>query len=247
LEQVRTVIQKNKLFLSVVGAYQINHTAPEIEERTQNNRYFERVIELAGRLGCPYVGTGSGKIPGKSLADQVEAIKRVYSERYFPVCERYKVRILWEPWAGGPNVATGPVPYEALFKAFGASSHVGLQYDPSHLTWQMMDPIQTARDFADKIFDVHLKDTEIRWPVLRKAGINPWNGEQWWRFRVPGSGSIDWRAFLTVLMESGYQGAMNIEHEDDLYGTPYSNGEFTPEFKRGFIVGKEYLKQFVSW
>jgi len=37
----------------------------------------------------------------------------------------------------------------------------------------MMDPIQTARDYADKIFDVHLKDTEIRWDVLRRVGINP--------------------------------------------------------------------------
>jgi hypothetical protein len=43
-----------------------------------------------------------------------------------------------------------------------------------------------------------------------------------WRFRIPGSGSLDWKAFFTVLMEAGYQGAMNIEHEDSLYGTPYS-------------------------
>ena len=50
---------------------------------------------------------------------------------------------------------------------------MGLQYDPSHLAWQMMDPIQCARDFVDKIYDVHLKDTEIMWPVLRKVGINP--------------------------------------------------------------------------
>ena len=33
----------------------------------------------------------------------------------------------------------------------------------------MMDPIQTARDFVDKIYDVHLKDTEVRWDVLRRS------------------------------------------------------------------------------
>ena len=38
---------------------------------------------------------------------------------------------------------------------------LGLQFDPSHLVWQMMDEGAAARDFADKIYDVHLKDTEI--------------------------------------------------------------------------------------
>ena len=85
--------------------------------------------------------------------------------------------MLWEPYAGGPNIATGPVGWEALFKAFGDSPHVGLQFDPSHLVWQFMDPVQAARDFVDKIYDVHLKDTEILWHVLRRTGgIQP--GEQ---------------------------------------------------------------------
>lgn len=73
----------------------------------------------------------------------------------------------------GPNVATGPVGYEMLFTPFGNSPHVGLQYDMSHLVRQFMDELQTARDFADKFYDVHLKDTEILRPVLRRAGIDP--------------------------------------------------------------------------
>ena len=123
-----------------------------------------------------------------------------------PACEKYHVRILWEPWQGGPNVATEPAGYEALFKAFGNSAFVGLQYDPSHLVWQMMDPIQTARDFVDKIYDVHLKDTEIRWPILRHGGIHPVDDAEWWRFRLPGLGSIDWPAFFTVLQDVGLPG-----------------------------------------
>ena len=112
-----------------------------------------------------YIGTQSGTMPGRPLQEQVDEIVRVYTEKYFPVCQKHNVRILWEPWAGGPNIATGPVAYEALFKAFGDSPYVGLQFDPSHLQWQMMDPVQCARDFADKIYDVHLKDVEILWPV----------------------------------------------------------------------------------
>ncbi len=99
----------------------------------------------------------------RPFQQQVDDIVRVYTERYFPACQANKVRILWEPYPGGANIAISPAGFEALFKGFGDSPYVGLQYDPSHLVWQMMDPIQTARDFADKIYDVHLKDTEIRW------------------------------------------------------------------------------------
>jgi len=245
IDQVKRSLKESGLHLSVIGCHQPNHIAGESAQRDRSNTYFLRAIELAGELGAPFVGTCSGKIPEKSLNEQVDEIVRVYSEKYFPACQKHRVRILWEPYAGGPNVATGPVGYERLFKAFGNSPYVGLQYDPSHLVWQMMDPIQTARDFADKIYDVHLKDTEIRWPILRRVGIHPWNNERWWRFRVPGSGSIDWKQFFAVLMESGFQGAMNIEHEDSLYYPSYSGEDFTPSFKSGFVVAQNFLRQFV--
>ena len=184
VERVRGSISRSGLRLSVLGAI-TNHVAPDPGERDRTNAYFIKVIELAGKLGVPYVGTSSGTMPGKKLNEQVAEIVHVYERHYFPVCQANRVRILWEPWPGGPNIATGPVGYEALFSTFGNSPYVGLQYDPSHLVRQFMDEIQTARDFADKIYDVHLKDTEIMWPVVRKAGIHPVNGAAWWRYRIP--------------------------------------------------------------
>ena len=244
VEKAKATVRDSGLYLSVIGAMQ-NHIAPDPDARSRANASFSKVIAMAGKMGVPFVGTSSGTIPGKPLEEQVAEIVRVYTEKYFPLCEKHRVRILWEPWPGGPNIATGPVGYEALFKAFGNSPHVGLQYDPSHLLWQMMDPIQTARDFIDKIYDVHLKDTEVRWHILRKSGIHPLANAQWWRYRLPGQGSIDWPAFFTVLMDAGYQGAMNIEHEDDLYGWPYRDDDFSEEYKTGFRVAHQFLRQFV--
>ena len=152
---------------------------------------------------------------------------------------------MWEPWPEGPNIATSPVGYEALFKAFGNTPYVGLQYDPSHLVRQFMDPIQAARDFVDKIYDVHLKDTEIRWDVLKRAGINPVNRAQWWLYRLPGLGSINWAEFFGVLQRAGYHGAMSIEHEDPYYGSPNRGLEFTEDFKTGFKMAHRYLRQYV--
>jgi sugar phosphate isomerase/epimerase len=245
IENVRTTLEKAQMHVSAFQ-FTLNHIAPDAQDRAQKNVSFVKAIELAGKLGVPYIGTASGKDPAKHFHAQVDQIVHVYNEKYFPACERNHVRILWEPWPEGPNLATSPVGFAALFKGFGNSPYVGLQYDPSHLVRQFMDPIQTARDFVDKIYDVHLKDTEILWPVLRAGGITPVDEASWWRYRIPGMGSINWAQFFSVLQDVGYSGAMSVEHEDPLYGADNNPGpDFRDEFKVGFIMAKRYLSQYV--
>jgi sugar phosphate isomerase/epimerase len=241
---IKQKVQRAGIYVSSL-AMDGNHIDPDPAKRERQNQATVKIIELAGKLGVPNIGGQSGKIAGQSLEKQVDEIVRVYTEKYFPACERHKVRMLWEPWAGGPNIATGPVAWDALFKAFHDSPHLGLQFDPSHLVWQFMDPVQAARDFADRIYDVHLKDTEILWHVVRRAGIQPVNNAKWWRFRVPGYGSVDWKGFFSVLADAGYTGAMNIENEDEFYYPAYDQGNFTEQFKRGFRVAHEFLKTLV--
>lgn len=230
-----------------VSAFQctVNHIAPDADARKRTNDYFVALIELAGKLGIPYIGSASGRDEKMSFPQQVDEVVRVYNEHYFPACEKNHVAILWEPYPEGPNIATSPVGYDALFKAFGNSPYVGLQYDPSHLVRQFMDPIQTARDYVDKIYDVHLKDTEIRWDVLKRGGINPVDKGRWWLYRLPGLGSINWAEFFGVLQGVGYKGAMSIEHEDPFYGAPNHGVDFTEDFKTGFKMGRRYLSQYV--
>jgi sugar phosphate isomerase/epimerase len=247
LGKIKDTIAKSGVFVSAFQATQ-NHIDPDLEKRARDIEYFIKLIEIAGKLGIRYIGTASGKDPDprKPFKQQIDEVVRVYTESYFPACQKNNVRILWEPWPGGPNLATSPAGFDALFTGFGNSPYVGLQYDPSHLVWQMMDPIQTARDFVDKIYDVHLKDTEIRWPILRRGGITPVDHASWWRYRLPGLGSINWSEFFSVLQDAGYQGAMSLEHEDPLYGSPNRGGpEFSAEYKTGLIMGKRYLQQYV--
>jgi sugar phosphate isomerase/epimerase len=244
ISQIKDKIQRSGIYVSAM-AVDGNHIDPDPARREHQNTYTVKCIELCGKLGIPAIGGQSGTIRGQRLDQQVAEIVRVYTEKYFPACEKNKVRILWEPYAGGPNIATGPVGWEALFKAFKDSPYVGLQFDPSHLVWQFMDPVAAAREFIDKIYDVHLKDTEILWHVLRRTGIQPVNNARWWRFRLPGDGSVDWKGFFSVLAEAGYTGAMNIENEDEFYYPAYSGTNFTEQYKRGFRVAHEYLKTLV--
>ncbi|HEY1946589.1 MAG TPA: sugar phosphate isomerase/epimerase family protein [Bryobacteraceae bacterium] len=245
IADVKATLEKHQMNVSAlqVGGDSIN---PDPDRRARSNHFFVKAIELAGKLGVPYIGTQSGKDAAKPFQQQVDEIVRVYNEQFFPACQQHKVRILWEPYPEAANIATSPVGFEALFKGFGNSPYVGLQYDPSHLVRQFMDPIQTARDFADKIYDVHLKDTEILWPVLRAGGINPVNKARWWRYRIPGMGSINWREFFSVLQDIGYTGAMSVEQEDDLYGASNNPGpDFSDDFKVGLTMAKRYLNQYV--
>ena len=231
-----------------VSALQItvNHTDPDPAKRKHTNDYFAKAIGVAGKLGVPYIGSASGKNSGLPFVQQVDEVARVYKENYFAACEKNHVRILWEPWPEGPNLATSPVGFSALFEAFGNSPYVGLQYDPSHLVRQFMDPIETARQFVDKIYDIHLKDTEILSPVLDAGGITPVNGASWWRYRIPGMGSINWREFFNVFENVGYKGAMSIEQEDPLYGADDNPGpDFSPDFELGYTMAKRYLAQYV--
>ncbi len=245
LEKIKQNMDRSGLYFSSL-ACDGNHIDPDPAAREKQNRLAMKSIEVCGKLGIPAIAGQSGKIDNQRLQPQVDEIVKVYTEKYFPLCEKYKVKVLWEPWAGGKNIATGPVGWEALFKAFKDSPNVGLQFDPSHLVWQFMDPVQAARDFVDKIYDVHLKDTEILWHVVKRAGIQPVDNSRWWRFRVPGYGSVDWKGFFSVLAEAGYQGAMNIENEDQFYGPSYDReGNFTDNFKRGFRQAHEFLKTLV--
>ncbi len=244
IEKIRGSLARAGLEVSVLGIA-VNHTAPDATERARINTYVVKVIELAGKMKVPYIATMSGNMPGRRFQAQVDEVVRVYNEKYFASCQQHKVRILWEPWPEGPNIATGPIGYEALFKAFGASPYVGIQWDASHLVRQFMDPIQCMRDYADKIHNVHLKDTEIFWPVLRRCGINPPDRTRWWRYRIPGYGEVRWPEVFTVLMDAGYEGSMNIEHEDETYGQPLPDGNFSEEFKTGFRMGLRYLRQYV--
>ena len=245
IEEVKATIARSGMHVSALQVGD-NSIPADPAKRERDNAYFAKMIDLAGKLGVMYIGTQSGKDAAKPFPQQIDEITRVYTEKYFPACQRSRVRILWEPYPEAANLATSPVGFEALFKAFGNSPYVGLQYDPSHLVRQFMDPIQTARDFVDKIYDVHLKDTEILWPVVRAGGIMPVNGARWWRYRIPGMGSVNWREFFSVLQDVGYAGGMSIEQEDPLYGGDDNHGpDFSEDFKMGFVMAKRYLNQYV--
>ena len=131
---------------------------------------------------------------------------------------------------GGWNLAFSPSMWNVLFELI-PTDHLGLNFDPSHLVWQFIDYIKAIRDFRNKIFHVHAKDTEILYDKLADGGIY---SRGWWRYRIPGWGEIDWRVLISTLLESGYDFVLSIEHEDPIF-SPLD----------GLILASKYLNSLL--
>ena len=199
--------------------------------------YFKKMIVVAGKLGIPYVSSTSGQNPTISLDENVKLFGRVYRE-LVRVAEDNGVRIVFENclhgYPHGMNIAVNPETWEKVFNEVDSPT-LGLEFDPSHLMFQFIDPVEAAREFVSRIYILHAKDTEILGDELMRGGIHSLKG--YWRFRLPGYGDVDWHGMFQVLREAGFDGNVVIEHED-----PVFEGE---RMKEGLLIGKRFLEQFV--
>lgn len=93
---------------------------------------------------------------------------------------------------------------------------VGLLLDTGHLTFAGADVVGLAKRHAKRIAHVHLKD--VRQKVLDevKAKDLPFlEAVLKGVYTVPGDGCVDYPAVMKVLAESGYQGWLVVEAEQD--------------------------------
>ncbi len=226
-----------------IEAMQFNHIARDPAERRRAQAGFIRSIEFAHRLGCKFVGCFSGGTEGASPDDQVKAFAETVNEKYMPVLEKLDMAMGWENYPCPTNFATVPALWEKVFEQV-PSPRLGMEFDPSHLVRQYIDPVEAAWNIRDRIHAAHAKDTEITQPVLQQVGIH---GEGWWRYRIPGQGLIDWPAFITVLLQANFGGGIAVEHEDRFWDEPPSNDapEFPQARKDGFILAYRFLHMYL--
>ncbi len=118
---------------------------------------------------------------------------------------------------------------------------IGVNFDPSHLFWQGMDPLICIRELGDAIYHVHMKDTWLDQPNIARNGVldtKPYTDEKHrsWIFRTVGYGHGQefWRHMVSELRLAGYDGALSIEHEDSLLS-----------INEGFTRAVDFLKDVV--
>jgi len=141
-----------------------------------------------------------------------------------------------ENWPGPRNDFVGVTPdgWRRLFSHI-PDTRFGLEFDPSHLIRLGIDPFAALEGVKDRIKILHAKDTSIDAKRLQAVG---YYGSGWWRYRLPGSGLLDWPRFLRQAKSYGFDGTISIEHEDSDYGWPRKDLEARKEGERkslGFL------------
>jgi sugar phosphate isomerase/epimerase len=200
------------------------------------------VIDAAQALGVGVVGTFAGNDKDRPFPDNLRRFAEVWPPLVAHAEDR-GVRIAiencpmifsWDEWPGGGNLAWSPAAWDAMFEAIPSAS-LGLNLDPSHLVWLMIDYVRVVRDYAPRIFHVHAKDMEIRRDGLQRHGTLS-AGMGWQVPRIPGLGEVDWPRFVAALYAAGYAGAISVEHEDRAF-------EGTAELvERGFLLARNTLR-----
>jgi sugar phosphate isomerase/epimerase len=243
-DAVQETLARHGLAISAL-AYYPNNLHPDDTHREAVNAHLRKVVDAAAALGVGVVGTFVGNDRTRPLPENLDRFRAIWPPLVDHARER-GVRIAiencpmifsWDQWPGGDNLAWSPAIWDELFAAI-PDEGFGLNLDPSHLVWLMVDYERAVYDYADRIFHVHAKDMEIRREGLHRHGVLSL-GMGWQVPRLPGLGEVRWPRFLAALHAVGYEGAVSIEHEDRRF-----EGD-VELVKRGFLLARDTLRPLV--
>ena len=93
----------------------------------------------------------------------------------------------------------------------------GINFDPSHLIHQFVDPVEFINAFPDRIFHAHIKDSRVQLNgrnSILSSHLDFGDHRRGWDFVSPGHGDVEWDPIIRALNRIGYQGPLSIEWED---------------------------------
>ena len=220
IRRVKDLFARYGLTISALAFYP-NPLDPEKGPAAVEHLY--HVIEMSALLGVNLVTTFIGRDQTETVEENLELVKTVWP----PVLEYARekgVRIAIEncpmlfgsdQWPGGQNLFTSPANWRKVFEAL-PYDNLGINYDPSHFIWQMIDYIRPIYEFKDKIFHVHVKDIKLYRDRLDQVGVMGYPLD-FMSPKLPGLGDVDWGKYISALTDIGYNGPVCIEVEDKAF------------------------------
>jgi sugar phosphate isomerase/epimerase len=238
-------LERRGLVISAL-AYYPNPLAADPDVRGAAHEHLRKVIRAARTLGVDTVGTFVGRDRTRNVRDSLADFREAWPPLVEHAAE-HGVRIAiencpmifsYDEWPGGDNLAYSPAIWREMFSAI-PDEHFGLNFDPSHLIWQMIDVERAVYEFGERIFHAHGKDLEVRPDGLYEHGVMS-AGMGWQVPRLCGLGQVDWGRFVAALYAVGYDNVISIEHEDRRF-------EGSVELvQRGFLIARNTLRPLLA-
>lgn len=185
----------------------------------------KKVAVVAKKMGVKVVTGFTGSPIWKYLysfpqtsEEMVEAGFDEIVELWTPIMEVFKandVKFALEVHPG--EIAFDYYSTAKLLEKFADCETFGLNFDPSHLIWQGVTPHLFLRDFAKRIYHVHMKDAAVTLDGrsgLLGSHIDFGSLKRGWNFRSLGHGDVDFESIIRELNDMNYVGPLSVEWED---------------------------------
>ena len=186
----------------------------------------KNAARTAARLGVPTVVGFTGSSIWKYVAmfppasaDMVDAGYIDFAARWNPILDVFdEVGVRFAHEVHPSEIAYDYYSTQLALEAVDHRPAFGLNWDPSHMVWQGIDPVNFIWDFRDRIYHVDCKDTKMRTPDGRRGILSshlPWaDPRRRWDFVSTGRGDVDWAECFRMLTTIGYDGPISVEWED---------------------------------
>lgn len=163
----------------------------------------------------------------------VDAGYQDFADRFHPILDVFEeVGVRFAHEVHPSEIAYDYWTTKRTLEAIGHRESFGLNWDPSHMVWQDLDPVGFLWDFQDRIYHVHCKDTKKRLDNGRNGRLSShlaWaDPRRGWDFISTGHGDVPWENAFRMLNAIGYSGPLSVEWEDAgmdrLVGAPEALG-----------------------
>ena len=235
IDAIRKAIDDRGFEISAVSAHG-NPVHPDKATAKQFHDDFINAILFAERLGVDTIVGFSGCPGDHDGAKYPNWVTCAWPTDYAKVLE-YQWDILIKYWKETAAFAKAhgikkiafemhpgfcvynPATLKRLREAVGEI--IGANFDPSHLIWQGIDPVEAIKSMEGMIYHFHAKDTYVDRAKVAVNGVLDTTSlsdikNRAWYFRTLGYGTEEkaWKDMISALRLIGFDGILSIEHED---------------------------------
>ncbi len=259
LQEFKDTIKKYDVTISAFSCH-TNPVSPDKKTAEEHDEALTKAILLAEKLGIDTINTFSG-CPGDSENSMYPNwVTCPWPSEFLTILDYQWNDVLIPYWRektafakahGVSKIALEMHPGFCVYNPETAlklreavGEVIGVNFDPSHLIWQGIDPVLAIKTLgkAGLIYHFHAKDTKIDKINTALNGVldtKHYSDEfnRSWIFRSCGFGSdfAVWKDMISALKMVGYDSAISIEHEDSLMSLDEGLSKAI-DFLKGIII-----------